>query len=73
MKVRDILLLVVLLVVFGLFFVRFYHSSPGFTSEDIAREFYGNVPRCKGLSFPINEAATYVDGAVISVCIGPLK
>jgi hypothetical protein len=60
-------------VILALFFVRTYTSSPGFTTQEAAGEFYATSPKCQGISFLLNAEATYADAPGKSLCIGLLK
>jgi len=67
------LLIALVFIVFAVFFVRLYTSSPGFVSEEQAKIFFENKPECKGLNFLLNRKATYTDSPGRSLCIGFLK
>ena len=53
-------------------FVHTYISSPGYTTEEMAQDFYSNQPKCYGVNFLMNEEETYADAPGISKCIGVL-
>ena len=73
MKNAYIGIALVLVILFGLFFVKTYTSSPGFTTQEYAEEFYANAPKCFGFSMLLNAEAMAADAPGKSLCIGLLK
>jgi len=69
---KIVIILIGILVVLGFIFVKTYQSSPGFTTQEYAEEFYKNAPKCNGFSFVLNKEATYADAPEQSLCIGLL-
>jgi hypothetical protein len=65
--------ILVLLGNIGLLPIHFYASSPGYTTQEYAQEFYANKPTCYGINILLNEEATYADAPGRSLCIGLLK
>jgi hypothetical protein len=55
------------------FYTDTYTSSPGFTTQEHADEFFESVPTCYGISILLNEEETWVDNAGRSLCIGYLS
>jgi len=65
--------IIVVLALFGIFFVRTYTSSPGFVTPEMAEEFANTAPSCQGFSFLLNAEAMAADAPGQSLCIGILK
>src|SRR3989344_4738000 len=73
MKRRPIfwtVLIGIIVIVFGVVFVRPYTSSPGFVSREDAEEFYRTSPQCRGVSILLNRESMMADASGVSVCIG---
>lgn len=70
MMIKYLVIAIVVLILFLLFFVRTYISSPGFTTAELAEEFYKNKPKCLGLSIALKGG---LDAPGKSLCIGILQ
>ncbi len=74
MKIKYIILIFIIsFIILSIFFIRIYTSSPGFVSEESAKIFFKNSPKCKGINFPLDKEATYSDAPGRSVCFGLLS
>jgi uncharacterized membrane protein len=63
--------LLVIVILYSVVFNR-YTSSPGFTTQERAEEFYANNPTCYGLSILTNSGAMVADAPGKSICFGYL-
>lgn len=70
MIIKYVIIAVIVFILFLLFFVRTYTSSPGFTTPEAAEDFYKNKPVCLGFSIKLKSS---IDAPGKSLCIGILK
>lgn len=70
MIIKFTIIAIVVLILFLLFFVRIYTSSPGFTTPEASEDFYKNRPVCFGFSIKLKSG---IDAPSKSLCIGILK
>jgi hypothetical protein len=64
---------VALLVVAGIFFIHTYTSSPGFTTQEYAQQFYADKPTCYGIDILLNAEQMAADAPGQNLCIGILR
>lgn len=63
----------IVVVVFALFLVRTYTSSPGHVTAEMYAQFEASKQACYGIDILLNREATYADAPGRSLCIGLLK
>jgi hypothetical protein len=61
------------IVLLGYFSLHTYTSSPGYTTQEYAVQFFANKPTCYGIDILLNENAASADSPGKSLCIGLLK
>ncbi len=72
-KTMKLVILIIIIVVIGAFFVKTYTSSPGFVTAEAMAEFEANSPKCYGYSHLLNAEEVAADAPGKSLCIGVLK
>jgi hypothetical protein len=68
--VKKIILLILIALVVVALFPKSYTSSPGFVTQEMAVEFYANMPKCIGYSHLTNAAEMAADAPGKSLCFG---
>lgn len=69
---KNIAIALAVLIALSVLFIKPYVSSPGYTTQEYAQEFYKHAPVCRGFRFVLNKEATYADAPEKSLCIGLL-
>jgi len=69
---RNLAIALAALIALSVLLIKPYQSSPGYTTQEYAQEFYKHAPICRGFHFILNKEATYADAPERSLCIGLL-